>query len=803
MSDGRMGFAVVAELGAALRSLARSPAFAAACVLALALGLAVASAAFGVLKAAVLDALPFADAEQVVEVRSSNPRQGASGGLSTAEAKDYARGIPGLAAFGYYTWGGETLAPADGRPRELTVLRASAQFGAAIGTAPLHGRLFDADDAAKARRVAVLSHREWQRGFGADPGIVGTTVAATDGPIEIIGVMPPGFEYPSPDVGLWMPLAEGQLMGADTPAYVHARFLGAVARLAPDAQPASVIDMLSQRAQALLDARGLPDQGWRPTLTPMADVLLGDQDRVLWGSFAIALLVLAIAGVNTGILMHARVVARRREYAVVQALGASGARVMRGIVLELVLLALAGLGAGLLLAHVLLAGLAQPLGDALPRGTPAIDPLVIGIGCVLALGVVVLAAALGARPQGGPADTLRGGRGVVARGSLALRAGPAVAAALSTVAVIAAAAIGLSVHSLSQVEPGWRDEGVHAVQLFRDGDEAAWRRFVPAALERLRAEPGIDVAAATTAAPLAVVGSWNIDLWRAGRSEEEPYQVLLRRVDEQYLSLLEVPLRRGRGFGPADREGAPPVAIINEALARASFAGEDPIGQRIGLPLGEGPRLQVEIIGVVADTRNAGARSPARPEILLPFAQSPWQGITLLARSSLPREQVLSAIERAVWALAPEEGITRRYALADDRAAGMALVGLLGQVLAAFAACALLLAGLGMYALAAFVQRQRQAEYGLRLALGARPAALSRAVLVDVVRSALPGLMLGALAAAGALALLRSQLFGLGMQWPLVWGAALSTTALAALAAGWLPARRVSRVDPMVALRND
>ena len=803
MNDSRSAFSPGVELMAAARALSRAPGFALSCIAALAIGLAVAAAAFGVLKAAVLDALPFADAERVVEVAATNPRQGARGGLSTAEAQDFARGVPGLAAIGYYTWGGETLAPAGGTPRELTALRASAQFGAAIGTAPRLGRMFDADDVALARRVALLSHREWQRGFGADPGIVGRTVAATDGPIEIIGVMPEGFEYPSPDVGLWMPLAVRQMMGPDVPAYVHARFLTAIARLAPGADAAVVEAALAQRSQALLTARGLPDPGWRPTLTPAADVVLGDQDRVLWGCFAIALLVLAIAGVNTGILMHARVVARRREHAVAQALGASAARVARGIVLELALLAAAGLGAGLLLAHVALSVLSQALQDALPRGVPAIDPGVALVAGAFAFGVVALAAVLGARPQGAPADALRGGRGVVARASRALRAGPALAAAMSTVAVVAAAAIGFSVHSLSQVDPGWREEGVHAVQLFRDGDESAWRRFVPAALERLRAEPGIEAASATTAAPLAVIGGWNIDLWRAGRSAEEPYQVLLRRVDAQYLSLLDIPLRRGRGFGAGDREGAPPVAIINEALARASFAGEDPIGQRIGLPLGDGPRVMVEVVGVMADIRNAGARSPARPEVLLPFAQSPWQGITLLARSGLPREKVLSAIERAVWAVAPEEGITRRYALADDRAAGMALVDLLGRVLAAFAACALLLAGFGVHALAAFVQRQRLPEYGLRLALGARPANLSRAVMGDVLRSALPGLLLGAIGAAAALLLLRSLLFGLGTQWPLVWGAALATTALAAFAAGWLPARRAARVDPATILRGD
>jgi predicted permease len=794
---------LAAELRAALRRLARAPGFAAACVLALAAGIGVAAAAFGVLKAAVLDALPFVDASQVVEVGARNPQQGANGGITVAEAQDFAAGVPGLAAIGYYTWGGETFTAVGGRPRELTVLRVSAQFGAAIGTRPLLGRALDVDDAAQGRRVALLSHREWQRGFGGDAGVVGRVLPTADGPLEIVGVMPPGFEYPSPDVGLWMPLARANEPGPDAPVWINARFLTAVARLAPGAERSTVEAALAQRALALTDSRGLPDRGWRPALTPIAEVVLGDQATVLWGCFAIALLVLAIAGINTGILMHARVVARRREHAVAQALGASRARVLRGIVFELAVLALAGLLSGLALARLSLGAWSTALQDALPRGAPDVDGGVVAVACAFAFGVVALAALLGARAPADPAEALRGGRGTLPRGGRALRAGPALATAMSTVAVVSAAAIGLSVLSLSRIDPGWRDDGVFAVQLFRDGDAAEWRRFVPAALEQLRAQPGIASATATTAAPLSVIGSWNIDLALPGRAEPEPYQVLLRRVDDAYLPLLDIPLRRGRGFAAGDRAGGAPVAIVNEALVRASFPGVDPLGQRIALPVGDGPRVAFEIVGVMADIRNGGPRSAARPEVLLPFDQSPWQGITLLARSRLPREQALAAIERAVWAVAPGEGVTRRFALADDRAARTALVSLLGQVLAVFAACALLLAGFGVYALAAFVQRQRLPEYGLRLALGARPAALARGVLGGVLRSALPGVVLGALGAAGAVALLETQLYGLGAMWPLAWGAALAATGLAALFAGWLPARRAAAVDPAQTLRGD
>jgi predicted permease len=615
--------------------------------------------------------------------------------------------------------------------------------------------------------------------------------------------MPREFDFPSSDVGLWLPLPARSAVDPATPLWLEGRFLSAIARLAPGADVAQAEAELAQASLSLFTARGLPDPQWRPRLTLALDDLLGDARWVLWGCFAIALLVLAIACINVGLLMHARVSRRQREHALAQALGASRSRVLRSIVLELSILALAAAALGVAGAHFGLQALGGGLAEALPRGEALdVDAGVAGAGLLLTVVAVLLAALLGARVHGQPGDALRGGLRVLAPSTRGARLGPVLGVAMSTVALVAAGAVGSSLYSLQGVDPGFRHRDVHAVQLFRDGDLAQWRSFSGEVLDALRAQPGITAAAVTSAAPLSVIGSWNVDLQLDGRAEVEGYEATLRRVSPGYLATLEVPLLRGRDFDARDREDAEPVAVINETLARSSFPGVDPVGQRIGLPIGTGPRMQFTVVGVMADIRNRGPRRAPQAEILVPFAQSPWQGMTFVARSSLPPPQALEAIDRAIWAVAPDEASTRRFSLADELADTTRSTALFGRLLAAFALCALLLASFGVYALTSFLQRQRTAEYGLRLALGARPAVLSRAVIGAAVRLTVWGVALGGLAAWAALGLLRSQLFGLGDQPAAVYAAAVATMAAATLLASWLPARRARRVDPATTLRD-
>jgi putative ABC transport system permease protein len=794
---------ILAELRAAARGLARAPGFSAAGLLLLGVGLAVAVSMFGVLKAVVLDALPYPDADRVVVVDAVNAQLGASGGISTGEAQTFAAGLRTLAAFGYYSWSGTTLTPADGRPREVTVLGVSPQFFAAVGTPALRGRTLDAADQDEERSVAVLSHAEWMRQFAGAEDVVGRRIATAYGEVEVVGVMPREFDFPSSDVGMWLPLPARAAIDPASPLWIEGRFLSAIARLAPGVDVSQAEADLAQASRALFASRGLPEPQWRPRLVPALDDLLGDARWVLWGCFAIALLVLAIACINVGLLMHARVSQRRREHALAQALGASRGRVLRAVVLELSILAVAGAMAGMCAAHFGLRALGSGLAGALPRGDALdLDAGVAGAGLLLTAIAVLLAALLGARVQGQPGDALRGGLRLLAVRTRGTRLGPVLGVAMSTVALVAAGAVGSSLYSLHAVDPGFRHRDVHAVQLFRDGDLAQWRGFADEVLDALRAQPGITEAAVTTAAPLSVIGSWDVELQLPDKTAVEAYQATLRRVSPGYLRTLDVPLLRGRDLDARDREGSELVVVINETLARASFPGVDPLGRRIGLPIGTGPRMQFTVVGVMADIRNRGPRRETQAEILVPFAQSPWQGMTFVARSTLPPAQALESIDRAIWAVAPDEASTRRFSLSDELADTTRSTALFGRLLAAFALCALLLASFGVYALTSFQQRQRTAEFGLRLALGARPAALSRTVLGGALRVALWGVAVGGLAAWAALGLLRSQLFGIGDQPAAVYAAAIATMAGATLLAGWLPARRARRVDPATTLRD-
>ncbi len=792
------------DLKRSVRGLLHAPGFSAACVLILALGLASAVSMFSVLKAVVLDALPYPQAERLMVVDGYNTALAADGGLSTAEAQTIAAGTRSLAAFAFHNWSGVTLTPAQGPPREVTVLGVSEQFFAAVGSTPILGRALDASHYASATNLAVLSHREWMRMFAGAADAVGKTFATAYGEFEVVGVMPADFDYPSTDVGMWLPLSSRDAVGEDSPLWTQGRFLSGIARLAPQANRAEAQAELDKIAVDILSARGEPDAQWRPRLTPIVDRLLGDTRWVLWGCFAIALLVLGIACINVGLLMHARVVQRQRVHALVQALGASRARVLRVIVMELCVLALLGALVGTAVAQAGLQLVGDALAQALPRGESLdIDSGVMLAALLLTLAAVVLAALLGARVQARPDAALSAGARVLAARSRALRVGPMVGVAMSTVALVAAGAIALSLYSLHGITPGYRYHDAHAVQLFRDGEMDEWRRFGASVLERLRAEPGIDAAALTTAAPLSVIGSWEIDLQLPDRPQAENYQATLRRVAPGYLDTLEIPLLRGRDIGIDDRADSAPVAIINQSLARASFGDADPIGRRVGLPIGSGPRIQFTVVGVMADIRNSGPRALPQPEILVPFAQSPWQGMTFLARSALPPAQALAAIERAIHAEAPDEAFTRTFSLGDELAQQTRTTALFGQLLGAFAACALLLAGFGVYALAAFVQRQRVPEFALRLALGARPDVLLRGVFAASLRIAGIGILLGAAAAWAALAVLRSQLFGFGNE--LVWAYLLAIAAVAAatMLASWLPARRAAAVDPAVSLRGE
>lgn len=793
-----------ADLRFALRRLRRAPAFAVATTLMLALGIGLSVAMYSVVRGVMLEGLPFPQSDRVVQIDAVNARQADRGNLTPAEALELAGADPTRSPYqrvGYFNWGGITLFDGE-HPRESTIVAVSDGFFATLGVAPALGRWFAPEDHGR-KDTVVLSYLEWQRLLGGRADAIGATIDTSDGPLRVVGVMPAGFDYPAPQVGAWLARAPYR---SDSPAFQHARFVNAVGRLR-DGIDAAGADALNDAVAGAVRARfALPDDGWRLRGTPVLETIVGDVRGALWGALAIALLVLGIACVNVYLLFDARQLARAGEIQVTHALGASRGRVFRTHALELALLAGAGTLGGVALARLAIEALRGPIEATLPRvGAIAVDDRVLWLALVLgALPALAVAAAEAWRERDRDAAALRSGRGVLG-GARAQRTVPALALALSTVSLVAAAALGLSMLRLMQVEPGFHSENVRALQLFRGAkSDEELAAFAAQLTERIAAVPGVTGAALTGAAPLARNGVFNVDMQVHGRARPEEFGAALRRVDAGYLPLLGIPVVAGRGIEATDRAGGERVAVVNRELARRVFGAEAAaLGQTLELPLGNGPRVPYRVVGVTADIRNDGLRAPPSPEILISFAQTPWGGMTVLARTRGPIEGIERALAAQVWAIDPREAISREYALADDLDQQLSTVRFFALTVGGFALLALFLGAFGVYAVASQQQRLRVREFGLRLAVGARPAALGGEVLRQGVVVVAIGAALGVLGAFAVLRLLAAQTFGLDAQVHWVMLAGVAAMALAALAALMLPAWRAIRTDAMVALRHE
>ncbi|MGH8495876.1 MAG: ABC transporter permease [Gammaproteobacteria bacterium] len=788
------------ELRQAARRLAGSPASSLGVFFTLTLGLALSVCMYTVLNGVLLHSLPYPGGDRVVEISSVNALEGGSGDLTAAEAF----GLERVAAFehvGWYAWGGETVLSGE-RPREITMHHVSAGYFPALGVRPQLGRWINADDVGPARKAAMLSDIEWERLTNRDPDIVGKSLRLGDETVTVVGVMPPEVDV---GVGLWR-AANPVFYSHDPVSFVNGRYMSGIGRLAEGVDASSIAAELDALSAEIRADHGLADIGWRLKATSLLDLMVGDVRGALAGVFVVSLVVLAIACANVGSLLAARLVSRERELAIVQALGATSLRVWRGLLFELLLLALGATATALL---VLMAGLEvfrSMAAGILPRADEiGLDPVVLAFAGGLALLCpLLIAVPFGLRLRKRMAVNLQAGgkgTGTVSRG--ALRALPVAGLALATAALIAGAAVALSLDRLSAVDPGFRTEDVYAVQMFKGGKPDEIRRFASLVLARIEREPDVESAAITTAPPLSAIGGFKVDVQVAGREPLEATHAGLRRVTPAYLELLSQPLLTGRGFQTTDDATAPKVALVNETFARRVFDGVDILGREIALPMTHGPRVQFRIVGVVADIRNAGLRSPADPEVLIPYVQAPQPGMTFLAHAPRAGAGLLERMQEAIWAVEPEEGITHVFRMDDELDAELAQVVFFTRVLGGFAVLAVLLAAFGTYSVVALLQRSRTTEIGVRLALGARPLNVARRVLGQGVLFALIAGATGSVAALAVLRLLGSQLFGVGAASPLPYLIGFGGAALTALLASSAPAWRAARVQPMAALRYE
>jgi putative ABC transport system permease protein len=795
------------EIRQAARRLLASPGYSGAAFVTLTLGLALSVGMYTVLNGVILNALPYPGGERMVEIRSVNARQNETdGGLTVAEVF----ALADAAAFeqaGWYRWYSWPVLHGE-TPREILGAYVSAGFFAALGVPAQAGRWIDAGDTRTSSEAVVLSDQEWQRLTNRDPEIVGKTLALADATVTVVGVMPPAFAYPSRDVGMWR-AEEVASLTRDPEIFGNTRYLHAVGRLAAGVEGARASLSLDALSAELRDTHGLSGEGWRLRTTSLLEAAVGDVRGVLAGVFVVSLVVLAIACANVGSLLAARLATRERELAVVQALGATAARVWRGVLFELLLLAVLATAAALLLLIFGLDAFRSLAADTLPRADEiSFDPVVAAFAAALALLCPLLVAApFALRLRRRMGANLNAGKGQGSAPSAPLRVLPVAGLALATCALIAGTAVALSLDRLQSVDPGIRTDDVYGVQVYHHGGPDEWRRFPREVLARLAAEPDVTGVAMTTMPPLADVGRFMIDVQVPARDRAEPLRATLQRVSPGYFEVVGQPLQRGRGLLDSDDANAAKVAIVNETFARRVFGGADAVGRYVGLPQdlprGDAPHVNYRIVGVAADMRNAGLKSAPAPEIFVPFMQSPWVGRTFLVRAPRAGTGLLERMQEAIWAVDPEQPISRASSLRDDLNAHFAQAIFFARMLGGFAVLALLLAAFGTYSVIAFVQRRQITETGVRLALGAAPVLVARHVLSQGVKLAAVAGVAGSVAAILVLRLLAGQLFGVGAASPVLYAAGVGGVLLAALLASIGPAIRALRVNPMEALRHE
>jgi putative ABC transport system permease protein len=777
------------------RSRLRRPVTAAGIVLVLAIGLGVSIAMFSVLHGIVFRALPYPGGDRIVLIHAENVERGRGpSGLTAVEAAEMLTELPGFEHVAYYqTVPGITVTTDDG-PVRVESVWVSPDYFAVFGMPAAVGRTLSPADAAAGTPVTVLNHAAWLAVTGGDEAAIGRPFSAEPSP-ELIGVLPPEFSHPSRAPRFFMVARPPQ------PAEFNASTRNRVAlgRLAPGTSPAAANEALRTRHAAVLETHGLADDGWQLSHVRLVDQLVGNVRNVLLALFALTVLVLLIACATAACLAAIRLDDRRAEFALRQALGASNEHLATNVLLELAVLGALALGSGIVVAHLVLHTLLPLAADQLPR----MDDTGLSIATLLfASGAAVVSLLLSALlplsrlVKTDPARALR------SSGTNTGEAGhhrswlPASSIALSAGALVTALALAGSLTRLSGVEPGFRTDRIVAVSLIR---EQPIHGFLDAAFEELRALPGVrGVTAALFAAPTADV----VLRGEVAVPGGETIPVSIQAAAAGYHRLLGIPLLRGRDIEERDSADAPQVAVINEALARQVFADADPIGRRLTLP-GAQPR-QLEVVGIAANTRNAGLRGSPEPELVMSMKQRGGPAATLLIEwDSLPADW-RRQVHEAIWRARPAQAITRSFTLAEDLDLQLRPLRFFASATAWFALFALALGAAGVSAVIAAAQRRRVREIGLRMALGARPASVAGLMLYAAARDVAIGLAAGFVIAVPILLLVREELFGMRpvTWWSLIGATAMVLTTVGLAAAAW-PSWRASRVSPMTVLRGD
>jgi putative ABC transport system permease protein len=803
----------------ALRMLAKKPAFAAIAVLTLALGIGANTAIFSVVNSVLLRPLSLNEPERLATFWLSDPAKGLEE-MNLPQAmfafcRERSHAFESMAA---YDTGSLTLTGA-GEPVRLDSANVTFDYFSVLGREPLYGRAFLAEeDAPGNNNVAILSYRIWRQRFNADPNILGQAINLNDVPTVIVGVMLPGFDFPNRNeradypsgVEIWVPLG----LNPQNVSYWNYSVTG---RLKPGVTTDDAAREITALADEFMVSHKFPkegDTGVRAVVAPLTQKIVGEARMPLMVLLCAVGMVLLIACANIANLLLVRASARSREIAIRCCLGANRRRIISQLLTESALLSVGGALGGLLLAAWGLDGIKSLASAEIPRLEDvrldstallftAATALLTGLLCGL------VPALRGSRVNLQEAIK-EGSRGVVSASNRKLNNAFVIAqVALSLILLVGAGLLLESFRNLLSVDPGFKAENVLTGRLElpekKYAEKSQVRNFYAQLLERAESLPGVRAAGLCEVIPFSGGGGgdeFTVEGREPGPGEPVPV-TWVRSATPDYFKTMSIPMLKGRAFLDSDTETSQRVAIVDEKIVRKYWPGEDPIGKRIRLGRAQRGNPWLSIVGVVSSVKNRNLDEDARYYLYMPFLQEPARETSIVIRAERDPEALASAVREQVAGLDSQLPLFDVTTMEQAVARSLKTRRLTNLLLAGFAATALLLAALGAYGVMSLSVSSRINEFGIRMALGAQPRDVFRMVIGQGMTLAAIGIAIGLGGAFWLTRFLESLLFEVKPTDPLVYAGVAAALALSAFAACYIPARRATKVDPMVALRYE
>lgn len=809
--------ALVQDLRFAFRMLRKNPGFAAIAILTLALGIGANTAIFSVVYSVLLKPLPFPEADRLVVVFDRLGQQGnTETGISFDNLESLRRHNSVFTAMTGAQQHQLTLI-GYGEPLEVDTAVVTADFFTVFEQQPLAGRLFLPDDCKEgAPATVILSENLWRSVLHSDPGILGKSLSFDKRDYTVIGILPASFHFPKskPANQIWIPLPQDPLFGPFMK-FHGGHWLPVTARLQPGVSLAKAQAEMDTLSAELVRELPAENTGWFVRVRPLQQVLVGDVRTALIVLLAAVGLVLLMACANIANLLLSRATSRAREMAVRAALGAGRGRIIRQLLSETAVLGLVGGAAGMLLGWWGVRALTALLPESFPRlNAIHVDYFVLGFALSLS---ALASVAFGLAPAFLFASSkahanLREGGARSGQSAAGRRARNVLAAAEIAIAVVLLMAAGLLLRSFSKltaVQPGFAADHVLQALIslprFQYHTPQQWTAFCNELLARMQAQPGLRDSALVAPTPISE-GFVNLGFDIAGdpvSSANTSRTADYVAISPSYFQVMAIPLLAGRSFDERDAPTRTPVTIVSSALARQYFPNQNPLGKQLIFANAPYPTRAHEIVGVVGDVRDVNLGDDPKPMMYVPVAQEPFPGSLVVARTTLDVASATAAIRQQVAAIDKDLPVTDVFTMTEVLSDSVAQPRFRTWLLGLFAGMALVLAAIGIFGVIAYSVSRRTQEIGVRMALGASRGAILQLVSRETVALVGGGLAVGIPAALVGARLLGHLLFGVSAGDPLtlagVTGALVTVAALAA----YIPARRATRVDPLIALRHE